>query len=91
MSSTLTQIVGFTEPPILPVLHDCLAELRKAWRESGLPVVLVATTSDADQLPVGILGCFKHDITFEVCTKSRLRGMVESRLSLAKQSISLGP
>ncbi|KAG8879295.1 peroxisomal assembly protein [Tulasnella sp. 331] len=53
------------EPPILPAIQECLDDLRKAWRETGYPIILVATTSDAEHLPIGILGCFKHEIAFE--------------------------
>ncbi|KIO23355.1 hypothetical protein M407DRAFT_27134, partial [Tulasnella calospora MUT 4182] len=54
------------EPPIIPALRECIDELRQGWRVSGFPTILVATTSDPEHVPVGVLGCFKHEIAFEV-------------------------
>lgn len=55
-----------TEPQIATVLRECIEGLDKVWKESGWPVLVVGTTSDADKVPLGILACFKRDIAVEV-------------------------
>lgn len=59
------------EPAMVAVLRDCLAQLRKATKaagakESPAPVAVFATTSEPEKCPTGVLGCFKHEITFNV-------------------------
>ncbi|KAG8988842.1 peroxisomal assembly protein [Tulasnella sp. JGI-2019a] len=70
------------EPPILPAIHECLEEIRRAWHDTGYPIILVATTSDVEHLPIGILGCFKHEIAFEAPNEQErltiLRNLLES-------------
>ena len=48
------------------VLRECVAEAHQAWRVTEYPVVVVGTTSEAGQVPMGVLSCFKHEIAFEV-------------------------
>jgi hypothetical protein len=55
-----------TEPHVVNVLRECMNDLQNGWKLTGWPVIVVASTSDADRIPLGVLGCFKHDITFEV-------------------------
>ena len=52
------------------ILQDCLGELKEAWIRSGYPVVVLATSAEPEKIPQGVLSCFKHDISFEVCTTS---------------------
>lgn len=67
------------EPAMASVLQSCLEGLRgprgSAVDEKGgeeketgapLPVAVFGTTSTPDKCPTGVLGCFKHEITFEV-------------------------
>ncbi|KAL1722738.1 P-loop containing nucleoside triphosphate hydrolase protein [Schizophyllum commune] len=53
------------EPAIVNVLRECMAEAHQAWRVTEYPVVVVGTTSEAGQVPMGVLSCFKHEIAFE--------------------------
>ncbi|KAG8993652.1 peroxisomal assembly protein [Tulasnella sp. 427] len=66
LAKTTQSVETGREPPIIPALRECIDELRQGWRVSGYPTVLVATTSDPEHVPVGVLGCFKHEIAFEV-------------------------
>ncbi|KAG8958992.1 peroxisomal assembly protein [Tulasnella sp. 419] len=54
------------EPAIIPAFQECLNDLKQAWKLTGFPIIVVATTTDVDRVPVGVLGCFKHEIQFEV-------------------------
>ncbi|BGP43176.1 peroxisomal assembly protein [Rhodotorula kratochvilovae] len=53
------------EPPMTTVLRDCFASIRDGWKASGHPVVVVATTTDVDKVPTGVLGLFKEEIGIE--------------------------
>lgn len=54
------------------VLQSCFDELRQATTPSTgdsqvpMPVAVFGTTSDPDKCPTGVLGCFKHEISFNV-------------------------
>ncbi|BGP03261.1 Peroxisomal ATPase PEX6 [Rhodotorula toruloides] len=50
------------EPPMTTVLRDCFATIRDGWKASGHPVVVVATTTDVEKVPTGVLGLFKEEI-----------------------------
>ncbi|GAA5840290.1 hypothetical protein JCM11251_006686 [Rhodosporidiobolus azoricus] len=53
------------EPPMTTVLRECLATIREGWQSSGYPVVVVATTTDVEKVPTGVLGLFKEEIGIE--------------------------
>ena len=48
------------------VLRECMTEAHQAWRTTEYPVVVIGTTSEVGQVPMGVLSCFKHEIAFEV-------------------------
>ncbi|BGP35154.1 peroxisomal assembly protein [Rhodotorula toruloides] len=50
------------EPPMTTALRDCFATIRDGWKASGHPVVVVATTTDVEKVPTGVLGLFKEEI-----------------------------
>ena len=54
------------EPRIALVLQECLDGLLQPWRLTGHPLVVVGTTSTAQECSPGLLGCFKHEISIEV-------------------------
>ncbi|GAA6037672.1 hypothetical protein JCM8097_002278 [Rhodosporidiobolus ruineniae] len=53
------------EPPMTTVLKECLDTIREGWNATGYPVVVVATTTDVDKVPTGVLGLFKEEIGIE--------------------------
>ncbi|GAA5888470.1 hypothetical protein JCM6882_008631 [Rhodosporidiobolus microsporus] len=53
------------EPPMTTVLRECLDTIREGWQSSGFPVVVVATTTDVEKVPTGVLGLFKEEIGIE--------------------------
>jgi peroxin-6 len=68
------------EPHMTAVLRDCIKDLRLRTGSSARqrpaddmtvsdrsphPVAVFATTCDADKSPIGILACFKHEISLE--------------------------
>lgn len=44
-------------------------DLKNAWRLNNHPVIVIASTSEIDRLPVSILKIFKHEINLEVDNK----------------------
>ncbi|KAI8333519.1 P-loop containing nucleoside triphosphate hydrolase protein [Chlamydoabsidia padenii] len=53
------------EPLLATVLQECIKNVNAAHTSSGYPVMVIATTSDVEQLPSSILGCFRHEVTIE--------------------------
>lgn len=67
LSSLLIRVFGqIAEPPMTTVLRDCFATIRDGWKASGHPVVVVATTTDVEKVPTGVLGLFKEEIGIQV-------------------------
>ncbi|KAL5490121.1 PEX6 [Sanghuangporus weigelae] len=76
-----TQTEMNKEPVIARVFQECIDSLRTEWQRSGYPVLVIATTTDAERLPASILSCFKHDLEFEVPDESRRFVLLKSLLS----------
>ncbi|KAJ7067729.1 AAA-domain-containing protein [Mycena belliarum] len=75
--STQTLETG-KESVLTSVLRECVDSLQKSWRTSGHPVMLFATTADADRVPMGILSCFKHDVDFEAPNEAERHEILRS-------------
>lgn len=67
---------SLAESRLIAALHDCLAEANDHWQETGWPAVLVATTSEYDKLPSGLVSCFKTRISVEVRPHHNILGDV---------------
>ncbi|KAJ7191062.1 AAA-domain-containing protein [Mycena pura] len=66
---------------ITGVLRECLENLQNSWRLSGHPVMAFATTTETDRVPMNILSCFKHEVTFEVPNEAERHEILRSLLS----------
>ncbi|KAJ6500326.1 AAA-domain-containing protein [Mycena sanguinolenta] len=81
----LTQTTQASEPgkePVLTtVLRECIENMQNSWRISGHPIIVFATTSDADRVPMGILSCFKHEVAFEAPNEAERLEMLQSLLA----------
>ncbi|KAJ9478835.1 Peroxisomal ATPase PEX6 [Pseudozyma hubeiensis] len=80
------------EPPLATALQNCFEELWNVTKQQGdgqasMPVAVFGTTSDPDKCPSGVLGCFKHEVTFNAPNEAERRAMLEITM---KDSI-LGP
>lgn len=64
-----------TEPAITTVLTECFTTARQGWKASGFPIIIVGTTCDVEQIPTGVLGGFKEEISLEVSLDSRTFGL----------------
>lgn len=65
------------EPPMTTVLRDCFENLRDGWTSSGWPVFVVATTTDLEKVPTGVLGLFKEEIALEAPGESERLAMLK--------------
>lgn len=65
-SHPLTHLTFPEESVLTAVLRECIDNVQKSWRITGHPVMVFATTAEADRVPMGILSCFKHEVAFEV-------------------------
>lgn len=80
------------EPPLATALQNCFEELWSVTKpqEGGqvvMPVAVFGTTSDPDKCPSGVLGCFKHEVTFNAPNEAERRAMLE----IAMRDSILGP
>lgn len=55
-----------SEFSVTHVFQECTDKIHTDWRKTGLPVMLIATTSNVEGLSPATLSCFKHEIPFEV-------------------------
>ncbi|KAJ7470448.1 P-loop containing nucleoside triphosphate hydrolase protein [Mycena latifolia] len=56
-----TQVLETGKESILTaVLRECIDNLQNSWRISGHPVMMFATTAEADRVPMGIFEWFRH-------------------------------
>ncbi|KAL1743282.1 P-loop containing nucleoside triphosphate hydrolase protein [Schizophyllum fasciatum] len=65
------------EPAVVNVLRECMQEAHQAWRMTEYPVVVVGTTSEPGQVPMSVLSCFKHEISFEAPDEATRLAMLE--------------
>ncbi|KAJ2511282.1 peroxisomal assembly protein [Coemansia sp. RSA 1939] len=72
---------------IARVLEACIADTSRVHCESGFPVVVVGTSSQADKLPASLASVFRHEIELSVPDEqtrlSLLRSMAEDSLQLS--------
>ncbi|KAJ6547239.1 AAA-domain-containing protein [Mycena capillaripes] len=69
------------ESVLTAVLRECIDNVQNSWRISGHPIMVFATTAEADRVPIGILSCFKHEVTFEAPNEAERHEILQ--LSLA--------
>ncbi|KAJ1956987.1 peroxisomal assembly protein [Linderina pennispora] len=72
--------------PIARVLKACLDDLTRAHRESGFPVLVVATSSMADKIPSALAAAFRHELELPVpdeTTRTALLARMSQGLTLA--------
>ncbi|PFH47670.1 hypothetical protein AMATHDRAFT_67211, partial [Amanita thiersii Skay4041] len=46
------------------ILQECFGNVAENWKKSGLPTMIVGTTSEPGKVPVPVLSCFKNEINF---------------------------
>ncbi|KAF8311552.1 AAA-domain-containing protein, partial [Clavulina sp. PMI_390] len=68
------------EPPMATILQECLAGLKQTWMISSYPVFAIATTSEPEKIPPGVLNSFKHEITFEAPAEAERHAILKNLL-----------
>ena len=62
------------DSPIVTALRECMDGIQTGWKTTGYPLIVIGTTASGS-LPVGLLSCFKQEISFEVsCLQFRHLG-----------------
>ncbi|KAJ7849118.1 AAA-domain-containing protein [Mycena olivaceomarginata] len=69
------------EPVLTTVLRECIDNVQNSWRISGHPIMVFATTANAERVPMGILSCFKHEIAFEAPNEAERLESLEALLA----------
>ncbi|KAJ2554623.1 peroxisomal assembly protein [Coemansia sp. RSA 1933] len=52
--------------PIARVLETCIADISRVHRQSGFPIIVIATTSQSDKLPTSLATVFRHEVELSV-------------------------
>ncbi|KAJ6611778.1 P-loop containing nucleoside triphosphate hydrolase protein [Mycena sp. CBHHK59/15] len=74
-----TQVLETGKESVLAsVLRECIDNVQQSWRSSGHPVMVFATTAEADRIPMGVLSCFKHEVVFEAPNESERHEILQS-------------
>ncbi|KAF7338543.1 Peroxisomal biogenesis factor 6 [Mycena venus] len=63
------------------VLRECIDNVQNSWRISGHPIMVFATTAEAERVPMGILSCFKHEVAFEAPNEDERHEILQSLLA----------
>ncbi|KAJ7435381.1 AAA-domain-containing protein [Mycena galericulata] len=66
------------ESILTAILRECIENVQNSWRISGHPVMVFATTAEAERVPMGILSCFKHEIAFEAPNEAERHEILRS-------------
>ncbi|KAF8892676.1 AAA-domain-containing protein [Infundibulicybe gibba] len=69
------------DPVMVNVLQECIEDACQSWKSTGFPVVVFASTHQADRLPTGLLALFKHEINFEAPSEGQRREILDSILN----------
>ncbi|KAJ7043376.1 AAA-domain-containing protein [Mycena alexandri] len=79
------------ESVLTAVLRECIDNVQNSWRISGHPIMVFATTAEADRVPMGILSSFKHEVAFEAPNEAERHEILRSLLaeSLLAPDVSL--
>ncbi|KAJ1739339.1 peroxisomal assembly protein [Coemansia sp. RSA 1086] len=63
--------------PIARVLKSCISNVGQAYQETGYPVIVIATSSQTDKVPVALETAFRHEIDLPVPDESTRLALVE--------------
>ncbi|KAG8760764.1 peroxisomal assembly protein [Serendipita sp. 396] len=75
------------EPSIISALHECINDLHSSWTRSGYPTFVLGTVRDSDALPLGVIACFKHQVSISAPNEEQRMAI----LNILLQNSSLGP
>ncbi|KAJ2032932.1 peroxisomal assembly protein [Coemansia sp. S3946] len=79
---------GAEDLPIARVLKKCIADISNAHRDTGFPVIVIASTSQSDKVPTSLAAVFHHEIELPVPDE---RTRLALLTSIAESSLLLAP
>ncbi|KAJ2901801.1 peroxisomal assembly protein, partial [Coemansia aciculifera] len=74
--------------PIARVLKKCISDIGQAHRDTGFPVIVVASSSQPDKVPMSLAAVFHHEIELPVPDE---RTRLALLTSIAEASLLLAP
>ncbi|KAJ2868846.1 peroxisomal assembly protein [Coemansia aciculifera] len=74
--------------PIARVLKKCIADISKAHRDTGFPIIVIASSSQPDKVPISLAAVFHHEIELPVPDE---RTRLALLTSIAESSLLLAP
>ncbi|KAJ2504624.1 peroxisomal assembly protein, partial [Coemansia sp. RSA 2052] len=74
--------------PIARVLSKCIADISQAHRDTGFPIIVVASSSQPDKVPISLAAVFHHEIELPVPDE---RTRLALLTSIAETSLLLAP
>ncbi|KAJ2801467.1 peroxisomal assembly protein, partial [Coemansia furcata] len=74
--------------PIARVLKKCIADISKAHRDTGFPIIVIASSSQQDKVPTSLAAVFHHEIELPVPDE---RTRLALLTSIAESSLQLAP
>ncbi|KAJ2823502.1 peroxisomal assembly protein [Coemansia furcata] len=74
--------------PIARVLKKCIADISKAHRDTGFPIIVIASSSQHDKVPTSLAAVFHHEIELPVPDE---RTRLALLTSIAESSMQLAP
>ncbi|KAJ2302493.1 peroxisomal assembly protein, partial [Coemansia sp. RSA 2704] len=63
--------------PIARALKSCISNVSQAYRETGYPIIVVATSSQPDKVPTALAAVFRHEIELTVPDESTRRALLQ--------------
>ncbi|KAJ2223033.1 peroxisomal assembly protein [Coemansia sp. RSA 485] len=74
--------------PISRVLQRCVQELARAHKETGYPVVVIASSSQPDKVPASLAAAFRYEISLGVPDERTRLSLLKS---ITRSSVALAP
>ncbi|KAJ2638801.1 peroxisomal assembly protein, partial [Coemansia sp. RSA 1287] len=63
--------------PIARVLRSCISSIGQAHRETGFPIIVIATSSQPDKIPTALATAFRHEVELSVPDESTRLALLE--------------
>ncbi|KAJ2544536.1 peroxisomal assembly protein [Coemansia sp. RSA 1853] len=63
--------------PIARVLRSCISSIGQAHRETGFPIIVIATSNQPDKIPTALATAFRHEVEMTVPDESTRLALLE--------------
>ncbi|KAJ2279401.1 peroxisomal assembly protein, partial [Coemansia sp. RSA 451] len=63
--------------PIARVLRSCISSIGQAHRETGFPIIVIATSNQPDKIPTALATAFRHEVELSVPDENTRLALLE--------------